>query len=115
MFIRFILSCLLVFSPVAAFAQTAPAAPAPIVVPNTPISLINQSDSWRFEVISLDHYRWIGQVEMQVGPQMKFSADQIDVFTDPNLRLVASGNVVFTNPEGRISAESVEFNVIERT
>ena len=124
MVIRFFLSCLLVFSSVAAFAQTAqtaptaPAAPgaAPqITVPNTPISLINQSDSWRFEVISADHYRWIGQVEMQVGPQMKFSADQIDVFTDPNLRLVASGNVVFTNPEGRLSAESVEFNVVEGT
>lgn len=119
MVIRFFLSCLLVFSSVAAFAQTAsPAAPGaapPITVPNTPISLINQSDSWRFEVISADHYRWIGQVEMQVGPQMKFSADQIDVFTDPNLRLVASGNVVFTNPEGRLSAESVEFNVVEGT
>lgn len=118
MFIRFVLSCLLVLFPVVALAQTAPVAPGmpgPIVVPNTPISLINQSDSWRFEVISLDHYRWIGQVEMQVGPQMKFSADQIDVFTDPNLRLVASGNVVFTNPEGRISAESVEFDVIART
>ena len=118
MVIRFFLSCLFVFSSVAAFGQTAPAVPGaapPITVPNTPISLINQSDSWRFEVISADHYRWIGQVEMQVGPQMKFSADQIDVFTDPNLRLVASGNVVFTNPEGRISAESVEFNVIEGT
>ena len=115
MFIRFVLSYLFALSPVAAFAQTAPGAPAPITIPNTPISLINQSDAWRFEVISADHYRWIGQVEMQVGPQMKFSADQIDVFTDPNLRLVASGNVVFTNPEGRISAESVEFNVIDRT
>src|SRR4051812_20844825 len=104
MVIRFFLSCLLVFSSVNAFAQTAPApqtapaapgaaaAPA-LVVGNTPISLINQSDSWRFEVIDANHYRWIGQVEMQVGPQMKFSADQIDVFTDPNLRLVASGNV----------------------
>jgi LPS-assembly protein len=115
---RALLFCLLVLSPVAAAAQTPLPVPAPgtqITVPNTPISLINQSDSWRFEVISADHYRWIGQVEMQVGPQMKFSADQIDVFTDPNLRLVASGNVVFTNPEGRISAESVEFNVIDRT
>ena len=115
---RILLSCLLVFCSLTASAQTpAPAAGAApqITVPNTPISLINQSDSWRFEVISADHYRWIGQVEMQVGPQMKFSADQIDVFTDPNLRLVASGNVVFTNPEGRISAESVDFNVIERT
>ena len=118
MVIRFCLFCLVVSASVAAYAQTAPVvpgAPAALTLPNTPISLINQSDSWRFEVISLDHYRWIGQVEMQVGPQMKFSADQIDVFTDPNLRLVASGNVVFTNPEGRISAESVEFNVIERT
>jgi LPS-assembly protein len=115
---RILLFALLVFYPVAASAQTPLPVPAPgtqITIPNTPISLINQSDSWRFEVISADHYRWIGQVEMQVGPQMKFSADQIDVFTDPNLRLVASGNVVFTNPEGRISAESVEFNVVDRT
>ena len=44
---------------------------------------------------------------------MGFFADVIDVFTDPTLRLVASGNVVFSNPEGRIAAERVEFNVTE--
>ena len=46
---------------------------------------------------------------------MGFFADVIDIFTDPELRLVASGNVVFTNPEGRIAAERVEFNVAKGT
>jgi len=46
---------------------------------------------------------------------MGFFADVIDMYTDPELRLVASGNVVFTNPEGRIAAERVEFNVAKGT
>src|SRR4051794_20872254 len=83
-------------------APAAPAAPTPI--PNTPLSLLNSSSQWRFEMIDANHLRTTGQVEMEVGPQVKFSADVIDVFTDPNLRLVATGNVVFTNPEGRIAA-----------
>jgi LPS-assembly protein len=118
MIIRILFWCVFLLCAWPARAQTpapTPGAAPGVVVPNTPIALINQSDSWRFEVISADHYRWTGQVEQQVGPQMKFSADVIDVFTDPNLRLVASGNVVFTNPEGRISAEQVEFDVIKQT
>lgn len=46
---------------------------------------------------------------------MGFFADAIDIFTEPELQLVASGNVVFTNPEGRIAAERVEFNVAKGT
>jgi LPS-assembly protein len=46
---------------------------------------------------------------------MSFFADVIDIYTDPELRLVASGNVVFTNPEGRIAAERVEFNIAKGT
>ena len=50
----------------------------------------------------------------------RMSADGIfrgvDIYcTDPELRIVATGNVVFTNPEGRLAAESVDFNVVKGT
>jgi LPS-assembly protein len=97
-------------------AQTPALAPgAAIPVPNTPLSLITNSTQWRLEQISADHVHLTGQVEIETGSGMKFFADEIDIFTDPMLRLVATGNVVFTNPEGRIAAERVEFNVGEGT
>jgi LPS-assembly protein len=52
-----------------------------------------------------------GDVEWEPpGSGLKFSADQVELFTDTS-KLVASGNVVFTNPEGRIAAERVEFDL----
>jgi LPS-assembly protein len=68
---------------------------------------------WRLEQISSNHVRLTGQVEIETKSKTKFFADEIDIFTDPNLRLVATGNVVFSTPEGRIAAERVEFNVAE--
>jgi LPS-assembly protein len=76
--------------------------------PNGLLGNFSRSGQWRLEQISATHLRLIGQVEIE-GNQVKFFADEIDLYTDTN-RLVASGNVVFTNPEGRISAERVEFN-----
>lgn len=84
-------------------------------MPNTPFSLISNSTQWNLEQISANHLRLTGQVEIESGAGLKFFADVIDIFTDPNLRLVASGNVVFTNPEGRLAAERVEFNVVDGT
>lgn len=66
------------------------------------------------EQVSENHLRLTGQVQIDC-PTMGFFADQIDLFSEPALRLVASGNVVFTNPGGRIAAEQVEFNVTEGT
>ena len=97
-------------------AQTpAPAPGTAIPVPNTPLSLITNSTQWRLEQVSADHVRLTGQVEIETGTGMKFFADEIDIFSDPTLRLAATGNVVFTNPEGRLAAERVEFNVADGT
>lgn len=97
-----------------ALAQT-PAPGTAIPVPNTPLSLISNSAQWRLEQISADHVRLTGQVEIDTGSGMQFFADEIDIFSSPTLRLVASGNVVFTNPEGRIAAERAEFDIVDGT
>jgi LPS-assembly protein len=115
---RLLLWLFFVLLAVAARAQTPPAAQAPATptpVPNTPFSILNNSTQWHFEVVSKDHIRAVGQVDLELGPMVRFFADQIEIFTDPTLRLVAAGNVVFDSPEGRISAERVEFNVETRT
>jgi LPS-assembly protein len=99
-----------------AVAQTpAPAPGVAIPVPNTPLSLITNSTQWRLEQISADHVRLTGQVEIETDSGTKFFADEIDIFSNPTLRLVASGNVVFTNAEGRIAAERAEFDVAAGT
>ena len=77
-------------------------------------SACTRNTQWVFERLSANQVRLTGQAEIEC-PGMGFSADVIDVFTDPELRLVASGNVVFSNPEGRIAAERVEFNVAKGT
>ena len=93
-------------------AQTpAPAPGAATPVPDTPLSLITSSTQWRLEQISADHVRLTGQVEIETDSGTKFFADEIDIFSRPTLRLIATGNVVFTNSEGRIAAERAEFDV----
>src|SRR5687767_8877014 len=113
--IRILLGFLLSAYAVPASAQVPAPAPGATPVPNTPFALISNSAQWNMEVISANHVRLTGQVEIETGQQMKFFADEIDIYTDPDLRLVASGNVVFTNPEGRLAAERVEFNVVDGT
>ena len=73
-------------------------------------SLLVQAQ-WRLEQVSADHVRLTGQVEIESDSGTKFFADEIDIFSEPTLHLVASGNVVFTNAEGRIAAERAEFDV----
>ena len=70
----------------------------------------------RFEVVSANHYRLIGRVDLPVPGQTstRIFADLVEFFFDTNL-LIATGNVAFTNPEGRIGAERIEFNVAEGT
>ena len=116
-----LLSLLVSVWPAAAFAQT-PAAPppqappaaqgaapspAPTPGPKTLPFGISTSSSWKFEQVG-DHLHLIGQAAIE-GTNMKFFADDIDLYIDTN-RVVASGNVVFVNNDGRISAEKVEFN-----
>jgi len=110
---RLLLSCFLCLLPVSALAQTAAAgAAAPAGDPF--FGACTRSTQWQFEQVAANHLRLTGQVQIDC-PQMSFFADVIDIFTEPELRLVASGNVVFTNPEGRIAAERVEFNVANGT
>jgi LPS-assembly protein len=100
-----------------ALAQSPPVAgqtPAPPAAADPFFSTCTRNTQWLFERLSATQLRLTGQVEIEC-PGMGFSADVIDVFTDPELRLVASGNVVFSNPEGRIAAERVEFNVAKGT
>ena len=93
-------------------AQTPVAPPGPTVpIPDTPLSLITNSTQWRLEQVSADHVRLTGQVEIESDSGTKFFADEIDIFSSPTLRLVATGNVVFTNAEGRIAAERAEFDI----
>jgi hypothetical protein len=110
---RLLLSCCLCLLSVSALAQTpVPGAAAPLDDPF--FGTCTRSTQWQFEQVAANHLRLTGQVQIEC-PQMGFFADVIDIFTEPELRLVASGNVVFTNPEGRIAAERVEFNVADGT
>ncbi len=117
-FLRFLLPfsvCLLAAS---AAAQPPPApapvpVPAPVTVPAQQRGLLDLLDAgqWRIEQLSADHWRLTGDVEWEPpGSGLKFSADQVELFTVTNT-LVATGNVVFTNPEGRIAAERIEYRL----
>ena len=115
-FSRILLCSVLCACTAPVLAQTpAPAPGSAIAVPNTPLSLITNSTQWRLEQISADHVRLTGQVEIETDSGTRFFADEIDIFSSPTLRLVATGNVVFTNPEGRIAAERAEFDVAAGT
>jgi LPS-assembly protein len=112
----FLLSCVACLWATATLAQTAPAPPAqPPATPPAPtqpttttnLRGISVASSWKFERVG-DHLHLIDQAAVE-GPNLKFFADDIDLYEDTN-RVVASGNVVFTNADGRISAERVEFN-----
>lgn len=106
---RLLLSCLFCLLSVPVLAQ-APASGAAALADDPFFGTCTRSTQWQFEQVAANHLRLTGQVQIEC-PQMSFFADAIDIFTEPELRLVASGNVVFTNPEGRIAAERVEFNV----
>jgi len=110
---RLLLSCALCLLPIVARAQVpAPGAAAPVADPF--FGTCTRSTQWQLEQLAANHLRLTGQVQLEC-PQMGFFADAIDIFTEPELRLVAIGNVVFTNPEGRIAAERAEFNVAQGT
>lgn len=63
--------------------------------------------------IGENHIRLAGRVEIEC-PDLKFYADEVDLFTDTN-RLVATGNVVFVSTTNQIGAERVEFDTKTRT
>ena len=98
--------------PAAGQTQPPPASP-PAPGDSSPLAQILQNTQNRLECPSTEHCRLIGQVDVEISAGTRFFADEIDIFTTPSLRLVASGNVVFSSPEGRIAAERVEFNVTD--
>jgi LPS-assembly protein len=110
----FLLAVCMYAAPAAAQAPApGPAAPAP--ADDSPLAQITQNTQNRLECPSADYCRLTGQVDIELAAGTRFFADEIDIYTKPTLRLVASGNVVFSGPDGRIAAEKVEFNVTDGT
>ena len=71
------------------------------------------SRQFTFEVLSDNHLRLTGEVELE-GDGWEFYADQVDVFTDET-RLVAVGNVVYVAEGARLAAERAEINTEDLT
>ena len=111
---RIFLSVLLCALAMPALAQTPAASNQAETSADPFFGTCTRNTQWLFERLSATQLRLTGQAEIEC-PGMGFSADVIDVFTDPELRLVATGNVVFSNPESRIAAERVEFNIAKGT
>jgi LPS-assembly protein len=63
--------------------------------------------------VTKDHVKRTGAVEVTCG-DMKFFADEMEMFVDKNL-LVARGNVVFTTGGSRVGADRMEFDTKTRT
>ena len=112
--IYFLLALCVYAAPAAAQVQ-APAPGAAVPTDSSPLGQILQNTQNRLECPSADYCRLTGQVDIEIAMGTRFFADEIDIYSKPTLRIVASGNVVFTGPEGRIAAERVEFNVTEGT
>lgn len=70
------------------------------------------SKQWTIERVGDNHWKLIGAVEIEKD-EMKFFADEIDIYTDTDL-LTAEGNVVFTDGRNRIAADRLEFNTETR-
>jgi LPS-assembly protein len=110
--LRFLILGLAIAFPASVFAQAQPAQESqPPASSSSPLAEITRNLQDRLECFPDNHCRMTGRVEVEFGPMAKFFADEIDVYVDPTLRIVANGNVVFTNPEGRVAAERVEFNI----
>jgi LPS-assembly protein len=109
---------LLAFGMYAAPAVAQVPAPVPGVpgpADDSPLAQIIQNTQNRLECPTIDQCRLTGQVDIEISAGTRFFADEIDLFTKPTFRIVASGNVVFSGPDGRIAAERVEYNVTEGT
>ena len=105
------------WSAVPALAQqpATPRAAAAAGTSTTTTTRLPDQVSDRFEQVTANQWRLIGNVELAVpGATFKFFADEVDYYLDTN-RLVARGNVVFSDAEGRIAANEVDFNAATGT
>jgi lipopolysaccharide assembly outer membrane protein LptD (OstA) len=102
-------------TPAAPPAQPAPApTPAPAAATSTPagFKLCQQNN---YERVGENHWHYSGSVECELEVEnIRFSADEIDYFSDTN-RFLAKGHVVFISSGSRISAERADFNSKTRT
>jgi len=71
------------------------------------------SRQFTFEVLSDNHLRLTGEVELE-GDGWEFYADQVDFFIDES-RLDAVGNVVYVAEGARLAAERAEINTEDLT
>ena len=115
------LVCLVcLWSAVPVLAQQPPAAPTPAPeagapAPATTTTRLPDQVSDRFEQVTANQWRLIGNVELAIpGATFKFFADEVDYYLDTS-RLVARGNVVFSDADGRIAADQVDFNAATGT
>ena len=91
-----------------ASASTASAqAPAPT---GNPLTQLLSNTQERIECPTFEHCILTGTVDIDLGNNARFNADVIELFVDPQLRVVATGNVVFSGPQGRIAAERIDYN-----
>ena len=101
-------------------APPAPQQPAPQPTPAAPggaATTTRTPDQFsdHFEMVSANHWRLTGNVEMTIPPgTFKFFADEADYYIEEN-RLVARGNVVFADANGRVAADEVTFNINDGT
>lgn len=71
------------------------------------------SKQWTLDRITKDHWKLIGQVEINCGDQ-SFSADEVEGFNDTH-QIIGTGNVVFTHGTSRIAADRMEYNSQTKT
>ena len=88
-----------------------------IVVPSATAQLFPglpfDSRQFTFEVLSDNHLRLTGEVELE-GEGWEFYADRVDLFTDES-RLEAVGNVVYVAEGARLAAERADINTEDLT
>ncbi len=78
-------------------------------------SLPFDSRQFTFEVVSQDHLRLTGEVELTGSDdEWQFFADRVDVLTDQQL-LVAEGNVVYVGEGARVAADRAEIRLEDLT
>ena len=67
----------------------------------------------RFEQVTANQWRLIGNVELAIpAPRSSSSPTRWTIYLDTS-RLVARGNVVFSDADGRIAADAVEFDIAD--
>lgn len=77
---------------------------------------LKYSQQTKMERIAENHWRFTGNVEGELEREnLKFAADQVDYYTDPPKRIVATGHVVVITTDSHISADKAEINTEAKT